>query len=299
MAGPNSAPRCMYCDSGAVKLKHVTQFHRLDPSYGPFDFWECPDCDAGFVFPLPTAPALSNFYSNYDGGMYGAVASQIPGARWHRELARHIIQLSERHFGNHREGTAWIEVGAGGGEIAEVALGAWPDAHGVCTDIHARPTALPSPLRWIQGDALNLLTCDPSLTGRFDLVYCSAVLEHVRDPIALIETCLQLAAHGGLVYFMCPDYGSLARRLMQRRWPYYLVGEHLSIPSCKSIRLALSGQRLKPLIERHSVTPRLLHYNLRYVLSTLGLSAAQRFIPATWRLGLPTGILEFTLIRSH
>ena len=51
---------------------------------------------------------------------------------------------------------------------------------------------------------LDLFDEHPELDGAFDLVYCSALLEHVADPFAAARTIRRLIKPGGHLYFAGP-----------------------------------------------------------------------------------------------
>ncbi len=59
----------------------------------------------------------------------------------------------------------------------------------------------------------------PALAGqRFDLIFAIDVIQHVADPVGLLQSVEQTLAPGGLALITTPDIGSLAARLMGRRW---------------------------------------------------------------------------------
>jgi SAM-dependent methyltransferase len=62
--------------------------------------------------------------------------------------------------------------------------------------------------------------------ARYDVVTMWDVLEHTAAPRAELESAFQLLAPGGSLYLSTVDIGSLAARVMGRRWPW-LMDMHL------------------------------------------------------------------------
>jgi SAM-dependent methyltransferase len=66
-----------------------------------------------------------------------------------------------------------------------------------------------------------------SLGGKFDVITLYHVLEHTRDPLAVLHIAKALAAPGGLVVVEVPNVAGLESRLKGRRWHYYKVDHTL------------------------------------------------------------------------
>jgi SAM-dependent methyltransferase len=62
----------------------------------------------------------------------------------------------------------------------------------------------------------------PDLAGRrFDVVMLIDVIEHVADPVGLLQRARECVADDGLVVLVTPDVGSLAARLLGPRWWHF------------------------------------------------------------------------------
>jgi hypothetical protein len=131
--------------------------------------------------------------------------------------------------------------------------------------------------------------------AKFDYVFSVAVWEHVLDPYVFASECLSLVGDGGTLVMICPDYGSLARRLFGRRWPYFEPGEHLSIPTqigaTACIKRAAYERGYGRAEIRVSTSSLWVGYSIKYLLNVLGLDVAARFVPSALSAPLPTGIL--------
>ena len=60
----------------------------------------------------------------------------------------------------------------------------------------------------------------------FDLVVLNHVLEHLSDPKVVLKKIYLILKKQGIVFVDVPNFGSLASRLMGKKWPYLLPEEH-------------------------------------------------------------------------
>lgn len=84
--------------------------------------------------------------------------------------------------------------------------------------------------------------------GQFDIVTFNKVLEHVDDPIAMLERARQFVAPGGFVYLELPD-GEMAALAGAGREEFFV--EHLHVFSFASIVMLAERAGFRPmLVER-------------------------------------------------
>ena len=97
-----------------------------------------------------------------------------------------------------------VDVGCGGGILAEslarrgaivtgIDMGEAPLA---VAGLHARESGLEIDYRQCTAEQLAA-----EQAGRFDIVCCLELLEHIPDPAAVVEACAQMAAPGASLYF--------------------------------------------------------------------------------------------------
>jgi SAM-dependent methyltransferase len=80
---------------------------------------------------------------------------------------------------------------------------------------------------------------------RFDLVLMLNLVEHVADPVAVLEKARELLAPGGLLWLQTPNFRSLDARIFRRRnWAGYHCPRHWAIFSEPGLRRALGRARL-------------------------------------------------------
>jgi SAM-dependent methyltransferase len=71
----------------------------------------------------------------------------------------------------------------------------------------------------------------------FDVVFLIDVIEHVADPVALLQHCADRVAPGGVLVVVTPDLSSVPARLLGRRW-WHLRVAHVGYFSRASLERA-------------------------------------------------------------
>jgi hypothetical protein len=109
---------------------------------------------------------------------------------------------------------------------------------------------------------------------------------------------MSMVKPGGVLYFNCPRADCNAFRLMGRKWPYYLPGEHITIPSMRGLEIlaqeTFSKKGLRYSIKTDPVTmPYPLGYYAGYFLGT------KKKLPFDFDLYIPTGLLECVIHRQN
>ena len=122
------------------------------------------------------------------------------------------------------DGRAVLDVGCGGGLLAEAMHRRGARVTGIDAGEAAVAVALRhaaesgAEVRYERTTAEELAVRDP---GRFDVVTCLELLEHVPDPASLVAACAALARPGGHVFF-----STIHRR--PKAWLFAVVGaEHV------------------------------------------------------------------------
>lgn len=76
----------------------------------------------------------------------------------------------------------------------------------------------------------------------FDVLTLWDVLEHVREPVPFLQTCVSLIKPGGYLIANVPDIQSRPARLLGERWPL-LLAEHLNYFDRNTLKLI--GEKVK------------------------------------------------------
>jgi 2-polyprenyl-6-hydroxyphenyl methylase/3-demethylubiquinone-9 3-methyltransferase len=108
----------------------------------------------------------------------------------------------DRHVG--LRGRRALDVGCGGGLLAEAMARQGAEVTGI--DMAGKPLQVArlhaveagTAVRYLESTAEALVKTEP---GRYDVVACMEVLEHVPEPAQTVAACAQLAAPGGWCFF--------------------------------------------------------------------------------------------------
>lgn len=276
-------------------------YHPFMKNHGPFSFFKCEDCGSGLTFPLPTREQIEQLYASFSGGLIPSIKKireNNPLTTWYQQC---IKRATARLPIGATTAFAWLDVGAGSGELSFLLSEQFPLSTGTSVDFHDEPPLLSNRerIRWVNADLDSEYSLNSNgVEEKYDAIFLITVLEHVRQPNLVVGSLLKKMKPGGCLYITVPDFGSWAASMMGKRWPYFLPGEHLYIPTIKGMK-----KMLKRLCEQHlsegctaiDVNATVLPYSLGYYLSYFGVKrfpSALAEIP----LRLPTGILEAAVI---
>ena len=255
--------RCWVCNSDETEVwkKGVNRPLRpedlriTDSRYGTtLSLRRCRAC--GFVFADAGVDDLVALYRQLADPAY--LESGDTRALQMDWLLSHIL---ERHPSLRRV----LDVGAGIGLLVEAARRRGLNAVGLepshALAAHAAAAGIPV----VEG-----VLPHPELSSRtFDLVTLVDVIEHVSDPVALLQRCAAQVAAGGILVVVTPDVRSVPARLMGRRWWHYRLA-HIGYFSRRSLAVAAAGAGLS-LEETFSVR---WFFRLRYLAERAG-----RYLP--------------------
>ena len=114
------------------------------------------------------------------------------------------LRLEWIHQQAHLTGKKVVDVGCGGGILAEAMAGKGADVLGIdlagkslkVAQLHALESGAKVQYREISAEALAT-----EQAGQFDVVTCMEMLEHVPDPASVVRACASLVKPGGWVFF--------------------------------------------------------------------------------------------------
>jgi 2-polyprenyl-3-methyl-5-hydroxy-6-metoxy-1,4-benzoquinol methylase len=98
-------------------------------------------------------------------------------------------------------------------------------------------------------------TLDPLLESslqNFDVIVSLEVIEHLTDPVMETEKYSRLTRPGGAIYITTPNFNSLSRRLLGRRWNVIHYPEHIYYFTLPTIRRVLNKYNFKKIKEETS-----------------------------------------------
>ena len=106
-----------------------------------------------------------------------------------------------------------------------------------------------------------------------DVILLSQILEHAHDITRWLLKCREMLAVGGVLAIALPNFGSLARLVLQEREPFICPPEHLNFFTAAS---------LKVLVEKHGFRVEATEW-----ITRVPKSAFARRLPAVLQSAVP------------
>jgi SAM-dependent methyltransferase len=288
---------CMYC-GGEAQIYEEKAYHRYIPDHGPFRIFRCKSCGSLLTDPVPSEKTLADMYQAFNKGMAEKpreLRTNYPLKSWFLQCMKHMMQGTGLQM---KPDFSWIELGAGEGEMAELMVQHFPGHQGTAVDFVVAPESLhEGPVKWICADMAGGL---PEELEQADLVFAITVLEHMADPVQFIKSALRLLKPGGVFYFNCPRADSGAFKILGRKWPYYIPGEHLTIPTIGGIE-KLMDRECRSLFSSDCeirVNPVIMPYPFGFYAGYF-LPFLEKVFPFSFDVYFPTGILECRVRRPN
>jgi SAM-dependent methyltransferase len=283
---------CLYC-GGDAKLYEKNARHPYAPGFGPFQMYQCSSCSSLVTHPVPGARDISALYASFKRGMHKKareLRTRYPLRTWFLQCLDHMMRDTKLNTGSE---FSWIDIGAGEGEMSNLVYQHFPGSSGTAIDFHKRPGQLDKGVNWVSTD----LSVDLPEIEKADLVFAITVFEHMTDPIHFIRSCLELMKPGAVFYFNCPRADCNAFRIMGKKWPYYLPGEHITVPSITGLEKLMQRECSSRFGDRYTLTvsPVVMPYPLGFYLGYL-LPFTMKYSSLSTDIYFPTGILECQLI---
>ena len=243
-------PPCWLCGREGQVL-HASLRDRHFGVPGEWDILRCRDCECTWLSPLPRAADIAGFYDNYythsDRAtptvptgrarlMKLAVPAVVMGHPLPMTRAERVAARLLSLVGPVRDMAAplmWIEgkehgrlldVGCGNGQllVRMRALG-WEVA-GVEPDAAACQVAREACGLEVVTGALAAADLAPE---QWDVVTANHVLEHVLDPVAMLQDCARLLRPGGKLVVTTPNIRSLACDHFKSAWLHWDPPRHI------------------------------------------------------------------------
>ena len=121
--------------------------------------------------------------------------------------------------GIHLQGLEVLDLGCGNGGYSAVLERA--GAHVVSLDFKKSKGEVPK--RFVLADAQAI----PAVSARFPLVFCASLIEHVPDPVKLVQEIRRVLHPDGVAYLSFPPFYSPVGGHQFK--PYHLLGERLGL----------------------------------------------------------------------
>lgn len=215
------ATACEICGSQARTLVAT----RADLFLGGtqhYTMYECHGCGAIYQHPRPTRQSIRSFYPDE----YPQYTAELATEHWLKRLDRRYglrkrCRVVTRHVPHGR----LLDVGCATGDfLSEMKLQPGWSVVGV----EPNPSAAARAQRATGVPVISaVLNEAPFADASFDAITMWDVLEHVHDPLVILDTVARLLRPGGVFVVNHPNTASIDRRVFGRYWLGYELPRHL------------------------------------------------------------------------
>jgi SAM-dependent methyltransferase len=196
-------------------------FHR---SGAYSDLYRCGDCGTVQQPAYPQGAELHDLYREMSDEHY------LDQEEGRRRTARGLLDLLGAHVPRGR----LLEVGCGHGLLLDEARRRGYEVHGLELSVDAARYARETLGLEVRENTLEA----PEVRGElYDAVLLVDVIEHVENPVSMIECSCALLAPGGALMIVTPDPSALPARMMRRHWWGFLPAHLCLIPRKTLIEL--------------------------------------------------------------
>ena len=224
----DACPNCYLCGSSGELLYQKLQ-DCLFGAPGEWNLKKCPNSECGLVWldPMPVEEDIAKAYQTYytheiDNSQKSFIrlilsniyntASIVP---WYLlDLKAQEVQLNTMYLANTRTGKL-LDVGCGSGKfLNNMRLTGW-EVEGVDFDPKAVELAR---TKYSINAHLGSLESIRFADNSFDAITMSHVVEHVFNPVALLQECYRILKPGGKLIALTPNINSWGHQKFKNNW---------------------------------------------------------------------------------
>lgn len=292
---------CNVCSGKRHKVAHGQALDRLHGITGRFDYVECLDCGLVYMNPqvaVESIPALypADYSPHQKPKPAGTPKTKLPTSR-----QTGIARSFDLFFKNEKipphclpnSGGRILDIGCGSGAFLDQVRQQYPcEVFGVDLSEAAVATAKTQfDLEVFHGTLLDARFPD----GHFDVVTAWWYLEHVPDPLPVLQEVARILKPGGRCILGVPNTHSVVARLFAKNWYHLDSPRHLCLYNPKAMRFLLQQAGLSDPEFSTDKSPWGLIGSLAYLLGGNGETARkmrrlfwlrQVLLPVTALIGL-------------
>ncbi len=222
-------------------------FGKTIDSVKDFSVLECLACGFKHLDPIPSEEILDDFYSEQ------YYQSHKPSYIQQDEKDKEYLEISYderlKVFAHLTTGRKILDIGCGSGMFLAYAASLGWECRGVEPSSSAVDVARNRKVPIFHGSFNVFLNEDHT---KYDVIYLKNVLEHVANPIDLLEECSLRLSEIGVLFIEVPnDYEWMQKAgiaLLKERKSWLSVPDHINYFNFKSLKKLLYSIKLKPVI---------------------------------------------------
>jgi 2-polyprenyl-3-methyl-5-hydroxy-6-metoxy-1,4-benzoquinol methylase len=244
--------RCLLC-RGAV----FSPIKRTDMGK---QIGRCTRCGFVQIYPRITSQEQVLLYTD-DWVHFTPYISQLQAHHWYfRRMLRFLIQVAKQPI------TSLLDVGCALGVLLKEAKKVGISAEGIDISQAAVLYAKKQHLR-VYHDTCIFWEKRENRMHKYDLITAFEVIEHEKDPFAMLRSIFRMLRPDGIVAITTPNYNTLFRTLMGKSWIGYRHHEHLWFFTPDSITRLLKKTGFSHIkVRRDFIRP----YSVSFMCTRLG-----------------------------
>lgn len=210
-----STHKCSVCEGTSMQL--------IAYLYEPTEVLRCSTCSTEASTPPPSRGALINAYQNFNAGEYSRDNFVELTRLSEKIIMRDTLRAGMKKLKNKKI----LDYGCGGGHFLQAAKNLGMDAIGLEVDSANLNGSSSLDIRELKIDDPLFLINDCEI---FDVILINHVLEHVSNPLEIINLLSQKLAPRGIIIIRTPDQSSvpakikiMLHQLGVRQWEYGFV----------------------------------------------------------------------------
>jgi len=228
---------CPLCGQNETELKFTAQVLPHQIGLFSFDEWNivvCQHCGFNYVNPRITEEVNQQYYKfELDGDQSFIRNHFIDAAAYHIPYWQRMVRVVQKY----KQSGNLLDIGCGNGAFLKVARSAGFHVFGQdISDYFVEYNQNENQIFVYNGelDQLNLAE------ETFDVITCFDVIEHHRNPKALLSEVKRLLKPGGIVIITTHDIGNVFAKFYGSKWRMIYPIGHLTYFSKKTIKRMLS-----------------------------------------------------------
>lgn len=205
--------------------------------YLKYRYYRCSYCMLVSTYPIPSAKTILNHYkTGFKKGNYKFLRKYSQSYKSvYRQFVKIIkLRLSERN--DTLLDKKILDIGCFTGDFLELVKAEGANVYGL--ELQKEAVAIANkklPGRVLLADVMT----HKFPQKNYDIITLQGLLEHVPDPLTLLNRCSKLLKQGGIIMIQTPNSSSHLAHILGKYWPPYTPIEHMHLFGRKSMGIAL------------------------------------------------------------